>query len=59
LYERAKMIIRELTKNIRREMSPGLEKPFAENERLLQDSLEKRMEQLQGFIEKVEESQAR
>jgi len=59
LYERAKMMIRELTEDISRQMSPGLEKPFVENERLPQGSLEKRMEQLQGFIAKVEESQAR
>ena len=59
LYERAKMMIRELTKDLRREMSPGLEKPFVENEGLQQDSLEKRMEQLQSFMAKVEESQAR
>lgn len=58
-YERAKMMIRELTKDISRQMSPGLEKPFVENERLPQGSLEKRMEQLQGFIAKVEESQTR
>ena len=59
LYERAKMMVRELTKDISRQMSPGLEKPFVKNERLPQGSLEKRMEQLQGFIAKVEESQAR
>jgi len=59
LYERAKMMIGELTKDIRREMSPGLEKPFVANERLLQDSLEKRLEQLQNFMAEVEESQTR
>jgi hypothetical protein len=59
LYERAKMMIRELTKDISGQMSPGLEKPFVEKERLTQGSLEKRMEQLQGFIAKVEESQTR
>ena len=59
LYERAKMMTRELTKDIRREMSPGLEKPFVEKEGLLQDSLEKRLEQLQNFMAKVEESQMR
>lgn len=59
LYERAKMMIKELTKDIRREMSPGLEKPFVENEGLLQESLEKRLEQLQNFMAKVEESQMR
>ena len=59
LYERAKMMMRELTKKISRQVSPGLEKEFGENERLPQDSLEKRMEQLQGFIARVEESQAR
>ena len=59
LYERAKMMIRELTEDIRREMSPGLKQPFVENERLLKDSLEKRLEQLQGFIAKFEESQVR
>ena len=59
LYERAKMMIGELTKDIRGEMSPGLEKPFVENEGLLQDSLEKLLEQLQNFMAKVEESQTR
>lgn len=59
LYERAKMMIGELTKDICREMSPGLEKPFVANERLLQDSLEKRLEQLQNFMAEVEESQTR
>ena len=59
LYERAKMMIGELTKDIRREMSPGLEKPFVENEGLLQESLEKRLEQLHNFMAKVEESQTR
>ena len=58
-YERAKMMIRELTKDISRQMSPGLEKPFVENERLPQGSLEKRMEQLQNFMAEVEESQTR
>ena len=59
LYERAKMMIRELTEDMSRQMSAGLDKPFVENERLLQDSLEKRKEQLQSFMAKVEESQAR
>jgi hypothetical protein len=59
LYERAKMMIRELHRDMSRQISPGLEKPFVEKERLPQDSLEKRMEQLQGFMAKVEESQAR
>jgi hypothetical protein len=40
-------------------MNPGGEKPFLENEGLQQDSLEKRMEQLESFIAKVEESPVR
>jgi len=59
LYERAKINIKELAEDIRREMGPGVEKPLFENEGLLQDSLEKRMEQLESFIAKVEESQVK
>ncbi|MGD8503881.1 MAG: hypothetical protein PVF76_05690 [Syntrophobacterales bacterium] len=57
LYERAKINIKELV--YRRQMNPGGEKPFLENEGLQQDSLEKRMEQLESFIAKVEESPVR
>ncbi|UCE82955.1 MAG: hypothetical protein JSV47_14925 [Deltaproteobacteria bacterium] len=56
-YERAKINIKELA--YRREMGPGVEKPNLENEGLLQDSLEKRMEQLESFIAKIEESQVK
>jgi len=59
LYEQAKINIKELAKDIRKQMGPGIEKPLLENERLLRESLEKRMEQLQSFMAKVEESQVR
>jgi len=59
LYEQAKITVRELAKDIRKQMVPHLEKPFVENERLIQDSLEKRLEQLQNFMAQVEESQMR
>jgi len=55
LYEQAKIDIKELTH--RKPMGPGREKSSLENERLLQDPLEKRIEQLQNFITKVEGSQ--
>jgi hypothetical protein len=57
LYEQAKIDIKDLTH--RKPMGPGREKSSLEDERLLQDPLEKRMEQLQSFITKVEESQIR
>jgi hypothetical protein len=58
-YEQAKIATKELAKDIRKQMDSGIEKPLLENERVLQDSLEKRMEQLQSFMAKVEESQVR
>ena len=59
LYERAKITAKELAKNIRKQLVPGLEKAFVENEGLTEDSLEKRLEQLQNFMAEVEESQMR
>ena len=59
LYEQAKTTVKELAKDIRREMSTGAEKEFLENERLPQDSPEKRMVRLQNFMAQIEESQER
>jgi hypothetical protein len=59
LYERAKISIEELAQDIGEQMGRGIEKELVENERLLRDSLEKRMEQLQNFMAKVEESEVR
>jgi hypothetical protein len=59
LYEQAKITVKELAKDFRKQMVPGLEKPFVENEGSMQDSLEKRLEQLQNFMAKVDESQVR
>ena len=59
LYERAKITAKELAEDIGKQMVPSLEKPFVENEELTQDSLEKRLEQLQNFMAKVDESQMR
>ena len=58
-YERAKITVKELAKDFPKQMVPGLEKPFVENEELTEDSLEKRLEQLQNFVAKVDESQMR
>jgi hypothetical protein len=59
LYEQAKIAIKELSEDIRKQMDSAIERPLLEKERSLQDSPEKRMEQLQSFIAKVEESRAR
>ena len=59
LYEQAKITVKELAKDIRREMSTGTDKEFLENERLPQDSPEKRMVRLQNFMAQIEESQVR
>jgi hypothetical protein len=58
-YERAKIRVKELAKKIRRKTGTGSEKKFLENQGLLQDTPEQRMERLQDFIAKVEESQVR
>jgi hypothetical protein len=59
LYEQAKTTVKELAKDVRREMSTGTDKEFRENERLPQDSPEKRMVRLQNFMAQIEESQVR
>ena len=59
LYEQAKITVKELAKDIRREMSTGTDKEFLENERLPQDAPEKRMVRLQNFMAQIEESQVR
>ncbi|MCG6917012.1 MAG: hypothetical protein LJE89_05620 [Deltaproteobacteria bacterium] len=58
-YERAKITVKELAMDFPRQMVPGLEKPFVENEELTEDSPEKLLEQLQNFVAKVDESQMR
>lgn len=61
LCERAKDEVIHLAKqerDMRRKKGKGLEKRYLEEEGLLLDSLEKRMEQLRSFIARVEESQA-
>ena len=57
LYEQAKIMVKELA--CRREMSSVLEKESHARDQILQDSPEKRMEQLQNFMAKVEASQER
>ena len=56
-YEQAKITVRELAS--RGETGPDLEKKLLANERLPQGSPEKRMEQLQNFMARVEEIQER
>jgi hypothetical protein len=58
-YERAKIRGKELAEEIRRETGTGSEKEFLENQGLLQDTPEQRMERLQNFMAKVEERQMR
>jgi hypothetical protein len=55
LYEKAKITVRELIYGKER----GFEKESLEQERTLQDSLQKRLKQLQNFMAEVEESQER
>jgi hypothetical protein len=58
-YEQAKIAIEKLAEDIRKQTASGIEKPLLEKKAALKDSLEKRMEQLQSFMAKVEESQPR
>jgi len=59
LYEQAKTAVRELAKDIHRNVDPGSEEESIEKERLPQDSPEERMVRLQNFMAQVEESQVR
>jgi hypothetical protein len=61
LCERAKKELRSLAtpdRNVRRRKDTGLEKESREDECSLPDSSAKRLEQLQSFIDRVEESQS-